>query len=279
MINWDQLKQFGISRDYLKERGLLDDMLKGYKTNRLVPVVLNLDSAVLRTDARLSFQQSKEGPVVLAMHGIRREPELNRPYFGYNFSDEDKKNLKETGNMGRQAMLAPGGKGEKVPYLVSIERMTNEIVAVRADRAFVPNEVSGVKLTDHEKETLREGKAIFVEGMTSAKSGKEFDAHLQINAERRGIEYIFSNDGQFNRESIGGVELTKKQLEDLHSGRAIFVEDMKRKDGEMFSSFIKLDANRQSNYRRFCLFETRCRLRQPSLCRRSACASRLVGGH
>ena len=251
MINWKQLEQFGVSRDYLKEKGLLDGMLRGYKSSQLVPVAANFGSAVLRTDARLSFQQSQEGPVVLAMHGIRREPELNRPYFGYIFSEEDRKNLKETGNMGRQAMISYNGSPAKEPYLVSIDRMTNEIVAVRADRAFVPDEVSGVKLTDHEKETLREGKAIFVEGMTSAKSGKEFDAHLQINAERRGIEYIFPNNGQFNRESIGGVELTRKQLEDLHAGKAIFVEDMKKKDGELFSSFVKLDVNGNPSYTRF----------------------------
>jgi hypothetical protein len=249
MINWEQLKDFGISRDYLKEKGLLDEMLKGYKTSKLVPVTANFGSAVLRTDARLSLQQSKEGPIVLAMHGIRREPELNRAYFGYNFSDEDKTNLKNTGNMGRQAMIAPQGSAEKVPYLISIDKLTNEIVGVRADRAFIPEEVSGVKLTDHEKETLREGKAIFVEDMIS-KSGKEFNAHLQINAEKRGIEYIFPDRGQFNREEIGGVELTKKQLEDLHTGKAIFVEDMKRKDGEQFSSFIKLDANGTLSYSR-----------------------------
>ena len=251
MIDWKQLSQFGISRDYLKEKGLLDEMLKGYKTSKLVPIVANFGSAALRTDARLSFQQSQEGPVVLAMHGIRREPELNRPYFGYIFSEEDRKNLKETGNMGRQAMIAPQGSGDKEPYLVSIDKMTNEIVAVRADRAFIPDEVSGVKLTDHEKEELREGKAIFVEGMISAKSGKEFDAYLQINAERRGIEYIFPNNGQFNRESIGGVELTKKQLEDLHAGKTIFVEDMQKKDGELFSSFVKLDANGNPSYTRY----------------------------
>ena len=35
MINWDQLKNFGLSREYLQERGLLDSMLKGYKTNQL----------------------------------------------------------------------------------------------------------------------------------------------------------------------------------------------------------------------------------------------------
>ena len=101
MIDWEGLKNFGISRDFLKEKGLLDNMLKGYKTNELVPVSMNFDSAVLRTDARLSFQQSAAGPVVLAMHGIRKAPELDKPFFGHVFSEEDKKNLKESGNMGR----------------------------------------------------------------------------------------------------------------------------------------------------------------------------------
>ena len=37
------------------------------------------------------------------------------------------------------------------------------------------------------------------------------------------------------------MELTQKQIEDLNAGKAIFVEGMKRKDGEIFSSFVKLD--------------------------------------
>ena len=32
MINWEQLKNFGLSREELQERGLLDQMLRGYKT-------------------------------------------------------------------------------------------------------------------------------------------------------------------------------------------------------------------------------------------------------
>ena len=72
-------------------------------------------------------------------------------------------------------------------------------------------------------------------------NGKEFDAHIQVNAERRGIEYIFDNDKLFNRQSLGGVELSKQQVEDLNAGKAIFVEGMERKDGEIFSSYVKLD--------------------------------------
>ena len=250
MINWEQLKNFGLSREYLQERGLLDQMLRGYKTNQVVPISMNFGSAVLRTDARLSFQQSVGGPIVLGIHGIRQKPELDRPYFGHIFSEEDKKNLLETGNMGRVVELKGRG-GEYIPSFISIDKLTNEVVAMRAENAFIPKEIKGVKLTEREQNDLREGKKVFIEGMIS-NSGKEFDAYIQINAERRGIEYIFENDKLFNRQRLGGVELTQKQVEDLNAGRAIFVEGMERKDGELFSSYVKLDeATGRPSYTRY----------------------------
>ena len=250
MINWDQLKNFGLSREYLQERGLLDSMLKGYKTNQLVPINLNFGSAVLRTDARLSLQQSNTGEVVLAIHGIRKQPELERPYFGHIFSEEDKKNLLETGNMGRVVELK-GRNGEYIPSFISLDKMTNEVVAMRAENVYIPNEIKGVQLTDQEKDDLREGKKVYIEGMT-AKSGNEFNAHIQVSAARRGIDFIFENDRIFNRTALGGVELTKQQIEDLNAGKAIFVEDMQRKDGELFSSYVKLDeATGRPNYTRY----------------------------
>ena len=250
MINWDQLKNFGLSREYLQERGLLDSMLKGYKTNQLVPINLNFGSAVLRTDARLSLQQSNTGEVVLAIHGIRKQPELERPYFGHIFSEEDKKNLLETGNMGRVVELK-GRNGEYIPSFISLDKMTNEVVAMRAENVYIPNEIKGVQLTDQEKNDLREGKKVYIEGMT-AKSGNEFNAHIQVSAERRGIDFIFENDRIFNCTALGGVELTKQQIEDLNAGKAIFVEDMQRKDGELFSSYVKLDeATGRPNYTRY----------------------------
>ena len=239
MINWDSLKNYGLSREFLEEKGLLDQMLRGYKTNQTVPISMNFGSAVLRTDARLSFQQSAGGPVVLGIHGIRQQPELDRPYFGHIFSEEDKKNLRETGNMGRIVELKTRD-GEYVPSFISLDKMTNEIVAMRAENVFIPDEVKGVQLTDAEKQELREGKAVFIEGM-KAKSGNDFDAKIQISADRRGIEFLFENDRLFNRQTLGGVELSERQIADLNSGKAIFVEDMKRTNGEYFSAFVKLD--------------------------------------
>lgn len=251
MINWGELKKMGISKEYLEQSGLLDTMLKGYKTNQAVPVNLNLGAAVLRTDARLSFQQAQAtGEVILAIHGMRKEPELDKPYFGHIFSEEDKKNLRESGNMGRVVDLKLRG-GEYAPCFVSLDKQTNEVVAMRAENILIPREIKGITLTDQEKNDLREGKAISLEGMIS-NNGKEFDAKIQISAERRGYEFIFDNNKQYNRQSIGGVNLTQEQAKDLNSGKAIFVEDMKRTNGEYFSSFVKLDeVTGRPNYTRF----------------------------
>lgn len=239
MIDWKTIEAFGISREFLKDKGLLDSMLKGYKTSQLVPVSMNMGAAVIKTDARLSFQQSVGGPLVLAVHGLRQEPQLHRPFFGHIFSEEDKKNLRESGNMGRAVELK-GRDNEYHPYLVSIDKLTNELVAARADKITIPDDIKGVTLTDQDKTGLKDGKKIHLDGMIS-NNGKEFSADIQLNADRRGIEYIFPKDDQRNTQIIGGVELSPQQAKDLAEGKAIFVEDMKRKDGELFSSFIKRD--------------------------------------
>lgn len=241
LIDWESLKNFGVSREVLESRGLLDQMLKGYKSSQLVPVNFSIPGvASYRGDARLSFQQTDKGTIGLVIHGIRREPELNREYYGHKFSDEDKRNLDETGNMGRTVELRDRN-GEYHPSFISLDKLTNEIVSMRAENLFIPEEVNKVKLTPQDIADLNDGKKIWVEGMIS-KAGKEFDAFLQVSAERRGIEFIFPERDLAKSQSVGGVPITDKQREDLDAGRAIYVEDMKSiRNGDFYSAFVKID--------------------------------------
>ena len=66
--------------------------------------------------------------------------------------------------MGRVVELK-GRNGEYIPSFVSIDKLTNEVVAMRVENAFIPKEIKGVQLTEQEQNDLREGKKIFVEGM------------------------------------------------------------------------------------------------------------------
>ena len=239
MVNWEALEKIGVSKASLEQQGLLDSMLKGYKTNKLVPLTLTLTSAKVKLDARLSFIAMPDGQIGLGIHGIRKEPELERPYFGHIFTEEDKKNLRETGNMGRVAELNLNG-GAYTPCLISIDKNTNELVAVRQENVYIPSEVKGIKLTADEMNALKEGKPVYVDGMTS-KNGKPFDATLQYSAERRGLEFIYPESQGFNQQSLGGVQLSPSQIKMLSEGHTILVEDMKRTDGALFSSFVTLD--------------------------------------
>lgn len=240
MIDWNALEKIGVSKASLEQEGLLDSMLKGYKTNKLVPLTLTLDAATIRMDARLSLIPMQNGQVGLGIHGIRKEPQLERSYFGHIFTEEDKKNLRESGNMGRVAELNLRG-GTTEPCLISIDKNTNELVAVRQEHVYVQDEVRGVKLSPDEIQTLKNGGQVFVDGMISNK-GKEFSATLQYSAERRGLEFIFPKDQAFNQQSLGGVQLSPTQLKMLSEGHTILVEDMKRRNSdEVFSSFVTLD--------------------------------------
>lgn len=239
MVNWDALEKMGVSKTSLEQQGLLDSMLKGYKTNKLVPLTLTLTGARVKLDARLSFIPMPDGQIGLGIHGIRKEPELERPYFGHIFTEEDKKNLRETGNMGRVAELNLNG-GSYTPCLISIDKNTNELVAVRQENVYIPSEVKGIRLTADEINVLKEGQPVYVDGMIS-KNGKPFDATLQYSAERRGLEFIYLESKGFNQQSLGGVQLSPNQIKMLSEGHTILVEDMKRTDGALFSSFVTLD--------------------------------------
>ena len=240
MIDWKALEKIGVSKTSLEQQGLLDSMLKGYKTSKLVPLTLTLESATVRMDARLSLVPMQNGQVGLGIHGIRKEPQLERPYFGHIFTEEDKKNLRESGNMGRVAELNLRG-GTAEPCLISIDKSTNELVAVRQEHVYIQDEVRGVRLTPDEIQTLKNGGQVFVDGMISNK-GTEFSATLQYSAERRGLEFIFPKDQVFNQQSLGGVQLSPTQIKMLSEGHTILVEDMKRRNSnESFSSFVTID--------------------------------------
>ena len=261
-IDWDTMNNLGLSKEYLEKRNLLEPLLKGYKTNELIPVSVNFGTAILRTDVRLSLQVTEDGRVVPALNGIRKEPNLNFEFFGYKFTNEDKKNLLETGNMGRVVDLKNSKTGELMPSIISVDRLTNELVALRTDFIKVPDEIKGVKLDDTQKQTLIEGKPLKLEGMISTK-GTEFSATVQFNADKRYVEFLFDrnnsnrqtqSNGQNNQQSNGqsnqqsqpqeapktfrGKELTDEQHKDFKAGQTVYIDGLKDKKGQPYQGYI-----------------------------------------
>ncbi|SKA32928.1 Protein of unknown function [Chitinophaga eiseniae] len=250
-VDWDSLAKFGLSKESLEKAGVVDDLLKGYKTNKLLPVTINTDKAVFRGEARLSLRTNDEGTVMAQLNGVRQEPELDLPFFGHKFTDEDKTNLRSTGNMGRVVDLTNMKTGEKIPSYISIDRLTNEVVAYRTSTIKIPDEIKGVKLDDHQKQSLAEGKPTYIEGMVSAKN-TPFNATLQVNADKGYIEFIFNRsmnaqqtlDTQQRQDAprlFRGYELNDQQYKRYNAGKSVAVNGLVSKEGKPYEGFIKFD--------------------------------------
>ena len=256
-IDWKQLDNLGLSRERLEQSGELAKMLNWQKSN-LITIAIPIGDTTIYTDARLAFRTDGEGNIGLAVHPLRKEPQLDFPYMGHKFSPEEKEQLLATGNLGKTIEITPKNDEPFAAY-ISIDPQTNELIALRADRVVIPKEIKGVTLSDAQYKDLVEGKAVKVEGMT-AKSGKSFDATLQVNAEKKGIEFIFDNkqglkERQHHSQQQGaphklcGLELSDKQREALDSGRTLYLKNMVDKEGQPFNAYVKMD--KEQNRPRF----------------------------
>ena len=256
-IDWKQLGDLGLTRERLEQSGELEKMLSWQKSN-LITIAVPIGDTTIYTEARLAFRTDDNGNVGLAIHPLRKEPQLDFPYMGYKFSPEEKEQLLATGNLGKTIEVTPKN-GNPFSAYVSIDPQTNEIVALRADRVNIPKEIKGVTLSDVQYKDLVEGKAVKVEGMT-AKSGKIFNATLQVDAEKKGIEFIFDiNRGFKERQQqtqqqgaphkLCGLELSDKQREALDSGRTLYLKNMVDKQGQPFNAYVRMD--KEQNRPRF----------------------------
>lgn len=253
-IDWKTMEQFGLNQEKLEKMNALDLFLRGFKTNNLIPITINLGTAVSKMDVRLSLQTGDTGQIAVHLHGIRKEPNFNLKFLGHEFSDQDKKNLKETGNMGRVVDLINPKTDEIYPSVISRDRLTNELVAYRAEYMKIPDEIKGVKLDDHQIQTLSEGKALYLEGMTS-KKGESFDASVQFNADKRYVEFLFNNsqkqDQQQTQESqqshnkdseaprvFRGKELDELQYEKFKTGQTVYNSGLVDGKGKEYQGYI-----------------------------------------
>ncbi|MCY0976942.1 DUF3945 domain-containing protein [Chryseobacterium wangxinyae] len=259
-IDWDTMSNLGLSKERLEKLNILEPLLKGYKTNDLISISLNFEGAITKLDARLSLQQNEEGKVTMAIHGIRKEPQLHFPFFGHQFTEQDKKNLLTTGNMGRVVELQNFKTGEPIPSIISVDRLTNELIALKTQYIKIPDELKGVQLNDQQKQTLLGGKPLYIEGMISTK-GDPFNATVQFNADKRYVEFLFDRtqhkrqtqtETQIRSKSqnqsptsvaeapqvFRGKELDHEQYSKFKAGETVYISGLTDSKGKEYQGYI-----------------------------------------
>ena len=187
-INWQELEEkWGVKRDDLEKSGDLNRMLN-YGKSDLVRVSPNFGGEAFELDARLSFKKDGEGNVSLVPHFIRKEQKLD-DYKEHKFSDDDRKNLRETGNLGRVVDLEDRETGEIIPSYISIDRKTNEITDIPANKVRIPERIGKTEITKQEQDMLRAGLPVR-DKLIERNDGRKFVTTLQVNVEQRGVEFV-----------------------------------------------------------------------------------------
>ena len=260
-----EYQKYGINPKNLE--GELKAMSYGYKSPHLVDINPNIEGVDYPMKARLSLEEQPDGSLKFIPHPQQQQVDLDKPFQGIMLPNDVKENLLATGNAGRIVELEPK-PGEKVPSLISIDKLTNRLEAVPLDKLTVSQNLKGVELSPEQQQALKEGKKILVEGMTSKNTigtdnPRKFDAYVQFNAAKGG--YDFSYEGldrnkysQNNRQEqsqngeqqnqvripkkLLGVDLNKKQQNSLREGKAVYVQGMlKDGKGEPFNAYVKVN--------------------------------------
>ena len=285
-INWKELEEkWGVKRDDLEKSGDLDRMLN-YGKSDLVRVSPNFGGEAFELDARLSFKKDGEGNVSLVPHFIRKEQKLD-DYKEHKFSDDDRKNLRETGNLGRVVDIVDRETGEIIPSYISIDRKTNEITDIPASRVRIPERIGKTEITTQERDMLRAGLPVR-DKLIERNDGRKFVTTLQVNVEQRGVEFVpgtgrspravqtqenkekqaqgTENTANTNKEqrrntwtnadgSIrpiskwSGVNFTDQQKADYVAGKTIKLENVTDKQGFHATMYIKFNPEKGRPYR------------------------------
>lgn len=262
LIPESEYKKYGITPETIRNE--LKAMSYGYKSPHLVEINPQIDGVEYPMKARLSLEELPDGSLKFIPYPYQHQVDLEKPFQGIILPDDVKENLLTTGNGGRVVELEPNNSGEKIPSLVSVDKLTNRLEAIPVDKLVVYENLKGVELSSEQQQALKEGKKVLVEGMTSKSTmgtdyPKKFDAYIQFNAAKGGYDFSYDglnrnrysqdNDEGYNQSAkvrvpkrLLGVYLNDKQQSSLREGKAVYVQGMvKDESGEPFNAYIKVN--------------------------------------
>ena len=190
-FNWAELeKTWGISQQDLAASGELKN-LNGKGLSDLIWINPEIGGERFEIQARLEVKTLPDGSKGFEPHFIQKEPKLDVEYKGITFSEEDKKKLLESGNLGRVAEVIDKETGEITPSYISIDRKTNEITDVPVSEIGIHSKIGKTEIAQEEQALLAAGLPLRKE--IELANGKKFTTTLQVNVEYKGVEFVPKN--------------------------------------------------------------------------------------
>ena len=209
-VNLQELgAKYGIDFNSMSEKDM--KALLNYGKTGLVTVKPTFGGEQFEIQARLSFRKDENDNFQLVPHFVRNEPKLDVAYKGYTFSPEDKKNLLQSGNLGKVVDFPDKTTGEPRPHFVSIDRLTNEIIDIPTNKVRIPDMIGKTPITKDDKRVLYSGIPIRKE--IELANGRKFTPLLQVNVEQRGVEFVPGSTRQMQgqKQSSDPKQATDKQ--------------------------------------------------------------------
>ena len=209
-VNLQELgAKYGIDFNSMSEKDM--KALLNYGKTGLVTVKPTFGGEQFEIQARLSFRKDENDNFQLVPHFVRNEPKLDVAYKGYTFSPDDKKNLLQSGNLGKVVEFQDKNTGEMRPHFVSIDRLTNEIIDIPTNKVRIPDMIGKTPITKDDKRVLYSGIPIRKE--IELANGRKFTPLLQVNVEQRGVEFVPGSTRQTNSQKQGSdpKQATDKQ--------------------------------------------------------------------
>ena len=273
-INWGNLALWGITKESLGEQNLRN--MVNNRMSDFVKVTPTFGNEKYELEARLSLHETPDGSVKVVPHFIRQEPNLSQEFHGYTFSKEDKDMLKKTGNLGKVVELKTTD-GKVIPSFVSIDRKTNELMALPVAAMYVRNKIGETELSAKEIGILKAGHQLPKEVTLS--NGKTFKTVLQISAAEQRVEFVpnqcrldapaqkteqsqapnveskqktldwLTADGRI--KPIGkwkGVEFSEQQQRDYQEGKTVKLENVPDKAGKPATLYIRFNVEKGRPY-------------------------------
>jgi hypothetical protein len=86
-IDWNSLAALGVQREQIEGNGMLDQMLRGFQTDKTVRVHFHFDGISHSNDSQLSLKPGTDGRLTVCSHGILDPEKMQKQFFGYDITD------------------------------------------------------------------------------------------------------------------------------------------------------------------------------------------------